>query len=50
MAKPFGEVGMDYGLDARELIGKIKILAGVVVIRSTINNMMRLRIHPQICP
>lgn len=33
MAKPFGEVGMDYGLDARELIGKIKILAGVVVIR-----------------
>ncbi|HCI13113.1 MAG TPA: chemotaxis response regulator protein-glutamate methylesterase [Gallionellaceae bacterium] len=33
MAKPLGEVGMDYGLDARELIGKIKILAGVVVIR-----------------
>ncbi|MFA6921686.1 MAG: chemotaxis-specific protein-glutamate methyltransferase CheB [Gallionella sp.] len=33
MAKPLGDVAMDYGLDARELIGKIKILAGVVVIR-----------------
>ena len=33
MAKPLGGVGMEYGLDARELIGKIKILAGVVVIR-----------------
>ena len=33
MAKPLGEVGMDYRLDGRELIGKIKILAGVVIIR-----------------
>lgn len=33
MAKPLGEVGMDYRLDGRELIGKIKILAGVVAIR-----------------
>jgi two-component system chemotaxis response regulator CheB len=33
MAKPLGEVGMEYGLDARELISKIKIIAGVVVIR-----------------
>ena len=32
MAKPIG-VGMDFDLDAKELIGKIKILAGVVVIR-----------------
>ncbi len=34
MAKPLGEVGMDYGLDAQELVSKIKILAGVVVIRN----------------
>lgn len=33
MAKPLGEVGMDDRLDTRELIGKIKILAGVVAIR-----------------
>jgi len=33
MAKPLGEVGLEYGLDARELISKIKIIAGVVVIR-----------------
>lgn len=33
MAKPLGEVGMDYGLNARELVSKIKILAGVRVIR-----------------
>ena len=33
MAKPLGEVGMDYGLNAQELVSKIKILAGVVVIR-----------------
>jgi two-component system chemotaxis response regulator CheB len=33
MAKPLGEVGMDYGLDAQELVSKIKILSGVVVIR-----------------
>lgn len=33
MAKPLGGVEMDTGLDARELIAKIKILAGVVVIR-----------------
>ncbi|MFA6972139.1 MAG: chemotaxis-specific protein-glutamate methyltransferase CheB [Gallionella sp.] len=33
MAKPLGKVGMDYALDGRELIGKIKILAGVVIIR-----------------
>ena len=33
MAKPLGEPGMGYGLNAQELIGKIKILAGVMVIR-----------------
>lgn len=33
MAKPRGLIKMDYGLNARELIAKIKILAGVVVIR-----------------
>lgn len=33
MAKPIGGVDVDSSLDARELIGKIKILAGVVVIR-----------------
>ena len=33
MAKPLAGAGADSSLDARELIGKIKILAGVVVIR-----------------
>lgn len=33
MAKPLGEARLDDGLDARELIRKIKILSGVVVIR-----------------
>lgn len=37
MAKPLSEKGIDYGLDARELIRKIKILAGVVVIRKRHN-------------
>lgn len=32
MAKPLGEVGMDYGLNAQELVSKIKIVAGVRVI------------------
>jgi len=32
MAKPLGEVGIDYGLNAQELVSKIKIVAGVKVI------------------
>ncbi len=33
MAKPLGNVGMNWGLDAETLVSKIKILAGVVPIR-----------------
>lgn len=33
MAKPLGNVEMDWGLDAEKLVSKIKILAGVVAIR-----------------
>ncbi|WP_461482113.1 chemotaxis-specific protein-glutamate methyltransferase CheB [Porticoccus sp.] len=39
MAKPLRREGMEDGLDARELIRKIRILAGVVVIRKRRNGL-----------